>query len=178
MKDRFEAAPTFAQMLAAAEKNVELWSSIRARAAVDDDIVRRTEQLGGRWHLLVLSADWCLDSLSIVPVLDALAARASNVDLRVLDRDANLDLMDAHLSTTGKRAIPAVIAYDEQFEERGMWSSRPQALQQFLDAEGASLPKDELVKAKRRWYAHDRGRSTAEEVVAMLEHAAAQTAHS
>ena len=176
MQDRYLAAPTFAQMLAAASENIDLWYSIRARATVDDDAVRRVERLGGHWHLLVISADWCLDSVSLVPYLDALAARAPNLDFRIVDRDQNLDLMDAHLSPTGKRAIPVVVIYDEQFEERGMWGSRPKALQEFLDTAAQTLPKDEAPTAKRRWYAVDRGRSTVEEVVALLEHAASAAA--
>lgn len=176
MHARYAAAPTFAQMLASATRNVDLWSSIRARATVDDSAVRRVEQLGGRWHLLVISADWCIDSVSLVPYLDALAARAPNLDVRIVDRDENLDLMDAHLSPTGKRAIPVVVVYDERFEERGTWGSRPKALQEFLDTAAQTLPKDELPKAKRRWYAVDRGRSTVEEIVALLEHAASEAA--
>lgn len=176
MQARYAAAPTFTQMLASATQNVDLWSSIRSRATVDDEAVRRVEQLGGRWHLLVISADWCLDSVSLVPYLDELAARASNLDFRIIDRDQNLDLMDAHLSPTGKRAIPVVVIYDEQFEERGMWGSRPKALQEFLDTAAQTLPKDEVPTAKRRWYAVDRGRSTVEEIVALLEHAASAAA--
>lgn len=178
MQDRYLAAPTFAQMLAAASDNIDLWSSIRARATVDDEAVRRVERLGGHWHLLVISADWCIDSVSLVPYLDALAARAPNLDLRIVDRDLNLDLMDAHLSPTGKRAIPVVVVYDERFEERALWGSRPKALQDFVDTATRTLPSDELPKAKRRWYAVDRGRSTVEEIVALLEHAASEaTAH-
>ncbi len=176
MQHRYHAAPTFAQMLASATENVDLWKSIRARATVTDEAVRRVERLGGQWHLLVLSADWCIDSLSLVPYLDELAARAPNLDLRIVDRDTNLDLMDAHLSPTGKRAIPAIVLYDEQFEERGLWGSRPRALQEFLDTAAQALPKDEMAKAKRRWYAVDRGRSTVEEIVALLERAASEAA--
>jgi len=169
MHARYAAAPTFEQMLAGATKNQDLWASIRDRAGVSDEAVARVEALGGYLHLLVVSADWCIDSLSLVPYLDELARRASNLDLRIIDRDQNLDVIDAHLSPLGQRAIPAVIVYDEQFEERGWWGSRPKALQEFLDGEARSLPKDELVKAKRRWYAIDRGKSAIEEMVQLLE---------
>ncbi|MBI3569223.1 MAG: thioredoxin family protein [Gemmatimonadetes bacterium] len=179
MQDRYQSAPTLREMIAGAQTNPALWASIRERATVSDDAVRRVEQLGGHWHLLVISADWCIDSMSLVPYLDALAERAGNLDLRIVDRDQNLDLMDAHLSPTGKRAIPVVVVYDEQFEDRGMWGSRPKALQDFIDGEGKTLPKDELMKAKRRWYSTDKGRSTVEEVIALLERVAAETpAHS
>ena len=38
--------------------------------------------------------------------------------------------------------------------------------------EGMALDKDERYRGIRTWYARDRGRSTVEEVVALLEQAA------
>jgi hypothetical protein len=53
----------------------------------------------------VLSEDWCGDAVNSVPYLARLAELAPNLDLRVLARDENPDLMDAHL-TRGSRSIP------------------------------------------------------------------------
>ena len=169
---RFRAAQTFEQMIAGATENGDLWRSIGARATVSDEAVRRVEALGGHWHIAALSADWCFDSLGVVPYVAALAARASNVDLRVFERDANPDLMDAHLTDITKRAIPVIMTFDDQFEEHGWWASRPQALQQLVDTEWKGMPKDALITEKRRWYAQDRGKHSVEATVALFEAAA------
>jgi hypothetical protein len=91
--------------------------------------------------------------------------------LRVLRRDENPDLMDAHL-TGGARAIPVVMLLDEQFVERGWWGSRPAELQSWLAGPGQSLSKEERYREVRRWYARDRGRSVVEEIVNAMERAA------
>jgi len=52
----------------------------------------------------VLVEDWCGDAVNTLPVIGRLAEHASNIELRVVGRDANLDLMDAHL-TNGSRSI-------------------------------------------------------------------------
>jgi thiol-disulfide isomerase/thioredoxin len=169
---RFDAALRYDQMVASAQKNVELWTLTRRRATVTDADVAAVEALGVPLHLLVLSADWCIDSASSLPFLDALAERAANLDLRILDRDENLDLMDAHLFRGKSRSIPCVIAYDDQFVEHGAWGPRPTAMQALLESEWAALDKPAQLAEKRRWYAKDRGVSSVREIIALLEVAA------
>ena len=95
----------------------------------------------------------------------------TNVDLRILARDTNLDLMDAHL-TGASRSIPAVIALDSDYVERGWWGPRPAELQRWVLGEGKAFEKPERYKHIRGWYARDHALSTLEEVVSMLERAA------
>jgi hypothetical protein len=170
-RERYFGGWTFEQMIAAATKNVELWQSVRARATIDEEALRRVRSLGGEWHLLVLSEDWCGDSVNTLPFVDALAAATDNVDLRIVGRDDNPDLMDAHLTDVSSRSIPVVIVLDDQFREHGWWGPRPTALQHWVLGEGQSVAKDERYKEQRRWYARDHGRTTVEDVVTLLERA-------
>ena len=167
LRERYLGAPEFEAMLAAAEKNAELWAAVWRRAEVSDDAVNRIAALGGAWHLLVLSEDWCGDAVNTVPVVARLADLAPNVDLRVLARDENLDLMDSHLTGTS-RSIPVVIALDQDFNEHGWWGPRPAALQQWVLGPGRELEKDARYREIRTWYARDRGRTSVEEIVAMM----------
>jgi len=172
LRARYLAAQEFESMLGSAEKNVELWAALWRYARVDDDYVRRASSLSGIWHLLVLSEDWCGDAVNIVPVVARLAERCPNVDLRVLARDANPDIMDAHL-TGRSRSIPVIIALDDAYAERGWWGPRPTALQRWVSGQGQLLEKTMRYREARTWYARDRGRTTLEEVVSMLERAEA-----
>ena len=172
LRERWLAAPDFPAMLAAAQKNVELWAAMWRHAKVDESFVRRVAALPGLWHLLVLSEDWCGDAVNTVPVVAKLAERSPNVAVRMLGRDANPDLMDAHL-TGASRSIPVVIALDESFEERGWWGPRPTVLQGWVSGQGQLLEKTARYREARVWYARDQGRTTLEEVVSMLERAAA-----
>ena len=158
-------------MLASVQKNADLWAAVSRRAVVPQEFVDRVDNVGGQWHLLVLSADWCGDAVNTVPAIARLAAQSSCADLRILDRDANLDLMDAHLTGTS-RSIPVVIALDADYVERGWWGPRPAALQRWALGEGQGLEKTERYKHIRTWYARDHALTTLEEVVSMLERAA------
>lgn len=169
----YAAGSSFAEMAAASAEYGPLLLAQRERAVVPADLVTRVEALGGAWHLLVISEDWCIDSQSVVPAISALADAAPNLDFRQIRREAEPELMDAHLSNGTARAIPVVIVLDADFQERGWWGSRPQPLQARVAAEWKQLEKPERNKEIRRWYAMDKGRTTLEEIVALLEQAAA-----
>ncbi len=171
LRERYRDAATFDAMLGAVAKNVELWAAMWRHARVEDEYVRRVSSLGGSWHLLVLSEDWCGDAVNTVPIVARLAERCANVDLRVLARDANLDIMEAHL-TGGSRSIPVIIVLDEAYVERAWWGPRPTVLQRWVSGQGQLLEKTARYREARTWYARDRGRTTLEEGVAMLERAA------
>ncbi len=168
MRDRYERGRTFAAFLDGAEKNRELWRALYERAHVPDEYVERVHALGGSWHLLVLAEDWCTDAVSTLPWLQRLAERVANLDLRILRRDENPDLMKAHL-TRDARSIPIVIILDETFQERGCWGPRPGELQEWVLDEGLALPREDRLRSVRRWYARDRGTTTLDEVVTRLE---------
>jgi hypothetical protein len=171
--DYFTGAASFADMAAASTEYGPLFTAQRARVSVPSDLLARVEALGGSWRLLGISEDWCIDSQNVMPVVSALADAASNLEFRLVARDAEPELMDAHLTNGTSRAIPVVIALDADFQELGWWGSRPQPLKERVAAEWKSLEKPERNKEIRRWYAIDKGRTILEEIVALLERAAA-----
>lgn len=173
MHARFENAPRFAEFLEHAQQNTALWRDAYRLARVPDDVVERARALPGRWHLLVLVEDWCGDAVNTVPYLARLSELVPGLALRVLGRDENPDLMDAHLAPGGARAIPVVIVYDAGFAEVGWWGSRPGPLQEWVTREGMRLEKPERYRHVRTWYARDRGRTTLDEVLTLLERSAA-----
>lgn len=171
LKARFSAALPFTQFVQEAEANREMWQIMERRARVPQELLDRVRELPDRWYLLVLLEDWSGDAVNTIPPIAALAEAAPNLELRVLGRDSNPDLMDAHL-THGSRSIPIVIVLDEDFEETGWWGPRPAALQAWFRSEGAVLSKEERYKEVRRWYARDRCESTLGEIIKLLEDAA------
>ena len=171
IEQRFRAAAEFRAYVDLAEANKDMWRFGARRAEVDPAQVERVAAAGGRWHLLALSEDWCGDAFNTLPAVARLAELAPNVDMRILGRDANPDLMDAHLSGTA-RAIPVVIVYDEDWNEVGWWGSRPAPLQALVKGEWAALDKAERYPRIREWYARDKGRTVVDEIVGLIEHAA------
>jgi hypothetical protein len=167
-KARYYEGETFAELMARPIMNHELWVALYKRVTIPIEISARVEALGGHWHLLVLSEDWCGDTINIVPLVAKLTESVSNMDMRILARDENLDIMDSHLTGTS-RSIPIVILLNQKFQECGWWGPRPRALQKWVLEKGMLLPSDERYREIRTFYARDHGLTTMQELVEMLE---------
>jgi hypothetical protein len=167
-KARYYEGETFAEFMARPTTNHEMWVALYKRVTIPIEISARVEALGGHWHLLVLSEDWCGDAVNIVPIVAKLTESVSDMDMRILARDENLDIMDSHLTGTS-RSIPIVILLNQKFQECGWWGPRPRALQKWVKEKGMQMPIDERYREIRTFYARDHGLTTMEELVAMLE---------
>ncbi len=168
IRDRFFAGSTFAELLARPKDNSELWDAIYKRAKLSPAARDRASRLSGRWHLLVVNEDWCGDSVNLLPQIARLEECCTNIDMRILGRETNRDLMDKHL-TGSSRSIPIVIVYDTGFVERGWWGPRPSPLQRWVMSEGLALPKPDRYRHIRGWYARDRGETVVSELLAIME---------
>ena len=152
-------------------KFLPLWHAVHERVQLPEDLVAEALAVGSGWHLVAISEDWCGDAVNTLPALARLAD-AVGWHFRVLSRDDNPDLMDAHLTNGRSRSIPVVIVYDEDFREIGWWGPRPSELQAWVLTEGLAMPSPERYKVVRRWYAKDKARTTLEEVLELFRQAA------
>ena len=172
LAERWEIAEPFEQWISRAVTHHDLWNELWRRVTVEDVLVAGAAALPEHWRLLVLTEDWCGDAVNALPVIARLAERApERLELRCLDRDEHLELIDDHL-TNGARSIPKVLMIDARWQVRGTWGPRPAELQEWVFREGRSLVKDERYKRIRAWYARDKGATTLRELLAVLESAA------
>jgi len=139
----------------------ELWRGVYARAVVPEWAMDRAGEIGGDWRMLVITEDWCGDASNTVPAMARLAEVLPNVQIRLVKRDENPELMDAFL-TNGSRSIPMALLLRPDFSVAGAWGPRPAELQEFVlgEKKAALRPLDDIYRDVRRWYARDRGEST------------------
>lgn len=155
------------------DEHADLWRGVWERARSPADQLDRVGRIGGHWRLLVLSEDWCGDASNTVPVLARFAEDSPRLDMRILERDENPDLMDRYL-TNGSRSIPLAILLNEAGDAVGRWGPRPEELQARVIEEkrAGERPASDTYKDTRRWYAADRGVTTIRELVDRIEAAA------
>jgi hypothetical protein len=151
------------------KKHEEMWRGVYAKSVVPEWALERGAEIGGDWRLLVISEDWCGDAFNTVPVMARLAEVLPTVQIRIVKRDENLELMDAFL-TNGSRSIPLVIVLRPDFSVAGRWGPRPPELQEFVLSEKKAgvRPVDEIYRDVRRWYARDRGESTLRQLLDLM----------
>ncbi|MDN3678182.1 thioredoxin family protein [Flavobacterium paronense] len=119
---------------------------------------------------LVISEGWCGDAAQILPVIYKMAQLSDKVDLRIVFRDENEELMNLFL-TNGTKSIPKLIILDKNsLEVLGDFGPRPIGANQFIsDYRKQHGMIDEKAKADLQlWYLHDKGVSTQNEVTSLL----------
>lgn len=135
---------------------------------VDDDLAGLVRALPEPTVWMVLTEPWCGDSAQCLPYIALFADRNPAVDLRVVLRDDNLDIMDAYL-TDGKRSIPRLVIFSADGRELGQWGPRPKAAQAVFDAaKAAGDEKPRLLEKLHLWYGRDRGAALTAEFTALL----------
>lgn len=126
---------------------------------------------------LVITEAWCADAAQVIPVLNKLAEENENIDLKLILRDENLEVMDQFL-TNGTRSIPIMIVLDsESLEVLNSWGPRPVEVQKMvMDAkvEAQSKPEegkelmDEAKKNAQLWYTKDKTKTIQEEILNIM----------
>jgi thiol-disulfide isomerase/thioredoxin len=115
--ERFAQGMTVPQYLAQMRLNRDAFSRLFAEAAVRPEDRAVMGALGRKIRILVITEDWCPDSLRTIPVLAKLVDRLPDVEMRVFRRDENPDLMDQYLKHGQFRAIPVFAVFDEEMNE-------------------------------------------------------------
>lgn len=165
LKTLWEEAESFPEFLARVESQPTLWDGVYRTASVPGWAAEAFAALPGGLRLLVLNADWCMDSANTVPLMARLGESVPGVELRLLERDRYPEVMDRYL-TGGSRSIPIAILLDRDFRELGRWGPRPAPLQAWVKANLKTIPKEGLIRGERRWYAMDKGETTFREILA------------
>jgi hypothetical protein len=122
---RFETGLTYEQYKDQMTRNRDRVDANEARVEIDPDDLDAFRSLNGPIHVLALAEDWCGDVIANLPILWKLATRSGTLDLRVLLRDQNKDLMQQYLNQGKYESIPVFAFFDDAFNEIGVFIERP-----------------------------------------------------
>jgi hypothetical protein len=117
--ERFAQGLTVAEYVAQMRTNREAFTRLLAEAPVRPEDREAIAAREGKIKILVITEDWCPDSLRTIPVLARLVDGLPHVEMRVLLRDDNPDVMDQYLKRGQFRAIPVFAVFDEEMNELG-----------------------------------------------------------
>lgn len=134
------------------------------------EIGAQLEKFSKKYIWLVISEGWCGDAAQILPIINKMAEVSSSIDLKIVLRDDNDELMNKFL-TDGARAIPKLIIIDAvSYVVLAQWGPRPEPARKLIaDYKAANGVVDEPVKIElQKWYLHDKGITTQNEIVALM----------
>ena len=162
------------------ELNEARMNRLEKTVKISTEIIQKLNQLNGDYIWLVISEGWCGDAAQILPVIYKMAELSERIDLKIVFRDENEDLMNLFL-TNGTKSIPKLIILDKNtLEVLSDFGPRPiGAKQLILDYKAKYGIVDETAKTNLQlWYLHDKGLSIQKEILDLMlkiDLAAAQT---
>lgn len=131
----------------------------------------RTQKINKDFTWMVLAESWCGDAAQSLPVINKFAEANDKIDLKVVLRDENEDLMNQFL-TNGSKSIPKLIVVDNQSKEVvGSWGPRSvraaKIVSDYKDEHGKIDSK--LKTDLQKWYNEDKGVHIEKEMVDLIE---------
>lgn len=137
---------------------------------VSEENADKIKSLDKKVTWIVLSESWCGDAAQIMPVMNKVAALSENIELKVLQRDQNLELMNRFL-INGTLSIPKLIMVDTNTNEvLGEWGSRPTVATKMVEdfkKEHGGLTA-EFKQDLQVWYNKDKGQGTLLDLIELL----------
>ena len=136
-------------------------------SAATVDVLKKTKE---KQTWLLITEGWCGDAAQIAPVINKMSLATDKVDLKVVLRDENEDLMNQFL-TNGSKSIPKLVVLNEQDEVISSWGPRPSiATKMVIDYKEKHGGLDADFKRDLQvWYNKNKGENIQEDMLAFLE---------
>lgn len=119
---------------------------------------------------LTITESWCGDAAHVLPVLNKIAKESEFIEMKIVLRDENPELMDAFL-TNENRAIPKVIMMDRETGEiLGTYGPRPSEATNYVNTFKAKhgLLTADFKEDLQHWYNTNKGQNIIEDITEIL----------
>ena len=159
-----------ADLLHYSELNEVRMNRLEKTLKIDTEVQKTLENLKSKQTWLVISEGWCGDAAQILPIIKLMSETSDNIELKIVLRDENEEIMNQFL-TNGAKSIPKLIILNENLEVINHWGPRPEGAKNLIiDYKAQHGIVDEQAKIDlQKWYLEDKGISTMKEIVAMLQ---------
>lgn len=140
------------------------------KIVIDNLIFSKLKSIQSQYIWLVIAEGWCGDAAQLLPIFHKMSEVSNLIELKIVFRDENQDLMNLFL-TNGSKSMPKLIILDKKsLNVIADWGPRPKGaielIQNYKEKFGVI---DDTIKAElQMWYLHDKGLSTQKEIIELL----------
>lgn len=142
---------------------------------ISDETIAVIQSVKETQTWLVLTEGWCGDAAQNLPVINKIAELNDNIELKLVLRDENLNLMNLFL-TNGGQSIPKLIMLDKNHNVLNTWGPRPAIASKLVaDYKATHGVLDAQLKENLQvWYNKDKGKSTQDDFIKLIHSSTAQ----
>ena len=149
--------------------NLHRMTRIEKHYSVSEELKNLILKIEKSQTWMIISETWCGDSAQNIPFFAKVAELNLNIDLRLIMRDENPDVMDLYL-TNGTRSIPILVSFDDSGNEIFRWGPRPEEGKKlFADLKAQGLDKSIILEKLHLWYGRNRGSALESELKELLK---------
>ncbi|MDO5655847.1 MAG: thioredoxin family protein [Flavobacteriaceae bacterium] len=150
--------------------NLQRMNRLDKTLILNENLENRIQNLTNPISFLIISEGWCSDAAQIIPVVVKIAEANPILDVKIVYRDQNEELMNQYL-TNDSKSIPIVIGVDKNTgEEKFVWGPRPAFCTQILrQYKAGDFTFDEFKVNLQKAYNKDKGNAIIEELLTKLE---------
>ncbi|MCF6297889.1 MAG: thioredoxin family protein [Flavobacteriaceae bacterium] len=141
------------------------------KTKLSETAILKSQKIEKNFTWLILTESWCGDAAHTLPVLNKFAEANSKIDLKVVFRDENDDLMNQFL-THGSKSIPKLIVIDKKSNTVvNSWGPRSKKATNLLNEYKEKNGKIDthIKKELQYWYNNDKGKSIENDIVEFLD---------
>lgn len=152
------------------ELNETRMNRLEKTMKITDENIRQLKNLKKEYIWLVISEGWCGDAAQLLPIINEMAIDSDKIQLRIVLRDENDELMKLFL-TNKKKSIPVVIVVDKETGGvLGKWGARPKGASDLIAEykKEVGVVDDTIKTNLQLWYLHDKGISTQNELINLM----------
>ena len=133
---------------------------------ISEETIQEFQKVKRPQTWLVLTEGWCGDAAQSLPILNKIASDTANIDLKIVLKDENLDLMDLFL-TNGGRSIPKLIVLDKDNNVLDFWGPRPTIATKMVTdyKEKNGILDPQFKQDLQVWYNKDKGKSVQKDFI-------------
>jgi hypothetical protein len=130
----------------------------------------KLKNLNSEYIWLVISEGWCGDAAQLLPIVNKMAVDSGKIELKIVLRDENDELMKLFLTNKNKSIPIVIIVEKETGSVLGKWGPRPKGATDLItDYKKEFGVIDETAKTNLQlWYLHDKGISTQNELINLM----------
>lgn len=136
--------------------NIHRMNRLEKTTVLKQDLLDVLKNITKSYHWVVLSEAWCGDAAQILPVISKITELNSHLELHILFRDENPEVISDNL-TNGTKSIPKLIILDDNLNKILTWGPRPKSLMSFVEEykKKPNFVKEEMINEIQLWYNKD-----------------------
>jgi len=162
-------SPKDLELLNYTKLNYQRTQRIHKTFKPNDKLISVMNSIDKQMIWMVITEPWCGDSAQNLPFIYEISKLNENIQLKIIYRDKNLDIMDLYLTDGKSRSIPKLVVFSEFGDELFQWGPRPVELVNQIDKwKSEGLTKEEFLPMIHLWYAQDIGNHLLSEIINLL----------